>query len=67
MRDLKVPAYTVRESEQAAGLGIDNKQRGVEEVVKRMEGMSGVQEEGASEAVSSPAKTRSQTQAQVAK
>jgi hypothetical protein len=45
MRDLKVPAYTIREAEQAAGLGVDNKQRGVEDVVKRMEGMSGVQEE----------------------
>lgn len=45
IRDLKVPAYTVAESERAAGLGVDNKQRGVEDVVKRMEGMSGVQEE----------------------
>ncbi|ORX34135.1 putative bud site selection-related protein [Kockovaella imperatae] len=44
LKDLKDPAYTLREAEQSAGLGVDNRQRGVEEVVKRMEGMSGVEE-----------------------
>ncbi|WVQ85719.1 hypothetical protein IAT38_007885 [Cryptococcus sp. DSM 104549] len=42
MKELKEPAYTVAESERAAGLGSDNRQRGVEEVVKKMEGMDGM-------------------------
>lgn len=43
MRDLKDPAYTVKEAEKAAGMGsADNKQRGVEEVVKRFEGLEGM-------------------------
>ncbi|EIW72703.1 hypothetical protein TREMEDRAFT_19744, partial [Tremella mesenterica DSM 1558] len=37
LRELKQPAYTVEESQQAAGLGVDKRQRGVEEVVRRME------------------------------
>jgi hypothetical protein len=37
---LKEPAYTGVEYEKS-----DNRQRGVEEVVKKMEGMQGVQEE----------------------
>ncbi|KAK4683785.1 bud site selection protein 20, partial [Tremellales sp. Uapishka_1] len=41
LKELKEPAYTVEESK--AGLGVDNKQRGVEEVVKRMEGMEGME------------------------
>lgn len=45
MKDLKVPAYTGREAEASAGLGVDNRQRGVEEVVKRMEGMDATKEE----------------------
>jgi bud site selection protein 20 len=44
LKELRDPAYTVAESERSAGLGVDNKQRGVEEVVRRMEGMAGVQE-----------------------
>lgn len=39
LKNLRDPAYTVEESQRAAGLGVDNKQRGVEDVVKRMEGM----------------------------
>lgn len=42
VRDLKDPAYTRKEAETAAGLGVDNKQRGVEEVVKKFEGMDGM-------------------------
>ncbi|GFZ43364.1 Bud site selection protein 20 [Saitozyma sp. JCM 24511] len=42
LKELREPAYTIAESERAAGLGVDNRQRGVEEVVKRMEGMEGV-------------------------
>lgn len=45
LKELKEPAYTGREAEQAAGLGVDNRQRGVEDVVKRMEDMSGVQQD----------------------
>lgn len=41
LKELRDPAYTLSEAERAAGLGVDNKQRGVEEVVKKME-MSGV-------------------------
>ena len=37
VRDLKVPAYTQAEADRAAGLGVDNKQRGVEDVVKKMD------------------------------
>jgi hypothetical protein len=44
LKELKEPAYTVEESRTAAGLGVDNKQRGVEEVVKRLEGMDGIAE-----------------------
>lgn len=40
LRELKEPAYTGVEYEKS-----DNRQRGVEEVVKKMEGMQGVQEE----------------------
>jgi hypothetical protein len=40
LRELKEPAYTGVEYEKT-----DNRQRGVEEVVKKMEGMQGVQEE----------------------
>ena len=39
MKELRQPAYTQREAERAAGLGVDNRQRGVEEVVKKMEGI----------------------------
>lgn len=45
LKELKEPAYTGREAEQSAGLGVDNRQRGVEDVVKRMEGMSSAQDE----------------------
>jgi len=41
---LRDPAYTLKEAEKAVGLGVDNRQRGVEEVVKRMEGMAGIEE-----------------------
>ena len=44
LKELKQPAYTLREAEQSAGLGVDNRQRGVEDVVKKMEGMTGVEE-----------------------
>lgn len=44
MKELRDPAYTLTEAERAAGLGTDNRQRGVEEVVKRTEGMAGVEE-----------------------
>nr|ODO02657.1 bud site selection protein 20 [Cryptococcus depauperatus CBS 7855] len=40
LKQLKQGAYTVAESERAAGLGVDNKQRGVEEVVKKFTEMS---------------------------
>jgi len=40
LKELKEPAYTGVEYEKS-----DNRQRGVEEVVKKMEGMQGVQEE----------------------
>jgi hypothetical protein len=40
LRELKEPAYTGVEYEKS-----DNRQRGVEEVVKKMEGMQGVQDE----------------------
>jgi hypothetical protein len=40
VRDLKEPAYTGVEAER-----VDNRQRGVEEVVKRMEGMEATKEE----------------------
>ncbi|WWC88169.1 uncharacterized protein L201_003074 [Kwoniella dendrophila CBS 6074] len=40
LKELRDPAYTLTEAEKAAGLGQDNRQRGVEEVVKRFEGMS---------------------------
>ncbi|KAL7423575.1 hypothetical protein Q5752_001155 [Cryptotrichosporon argae] len=42
LKELRDPAYTREEAERAAGLGVDNRQRGVEDVVKRMEGMEGV-------------------------
>ncbi|CAD6588107.1 MAG: Bud site selection protein 20 [Tremellales sp. Tagirdzhanova-0007] len=42
LKELREPAYTVGEAERAAGLGTDNRQRGVEEVDKRLEGMLGV-------------------------
>jgi len=42
---LKEPAYTGVEYEKT-----DNRQRGVEEVVKKMEGMQGVQEEATTSA-----------------
>ena len=45
LRELKEPAYTGVEYEKS-----DNRQRGVEEVVKKMEGMQGVQEEPTSTA-----------------
>ncbi|KAE8540243.1 hypothetical protein D1P53_004183 [Cryptococcus gattii VGV] len=40
LKELKEGAYTVGESERAAGLGTDNKQRGVEDVIKRFDGIS---------------------------
>ncbi|WVQ65212.1 uncharacterized protein L199_003385 [Kwoniella botswanensis] len=40
LKELRDPAYTLTEAEKAAGLGQDNRQRGVEEVVKRFEGMN---------------------------
>lgn len=40
MKELKEGAYTVDESERAAGLGTDNKQRGVEDVIKRFDGIN---------------------------
>lgn len=48
LKQLKEGAYTVEESERAAGLGVDNRQRGVEEVVRRFEGaeVSGEAKEG---------------------
>ena len=46
LKEIKQPAYTLREAEKSAGLGVDNKQRGVEEVVKKMESMTGVEETG---------------------
>ncbi|WRT65974.1 uncharacterized protein IL334_002925 [Kwoniella shivajii] len=45
LKELKEPAYTLTEAEKAAGLGQDNTQRGVEDVVKKFEGMSNAQEE----------------------
>ncbi len=39
LKELRDPAYTLEESQRAAGLGVDNKQRGVEEVVRRLDGM----------------------------
>jgi hypothetical protein len=42
LKELRDPAYTVAESK--AGLGVDNKQRGVEEVVKKIETMGGIEE-----------------------
>lgn len=45
LRELKEPAYTGVEYEKS-----DNRQRGVEEVVKKMEGMQGVQEEATTSA-----------------
>lgn len=39
LKNLRDPAYTVEESQRAAGLGVDNKQRGVEDLSKRVEGM----------------------------
>lgn len=47
LKELKEGAYTVEESERAAGLGVDNRQRGVEEVVRRFEGaaVSGTKKE----------------------
>jgi bud site selection protein 20 len=44
LKELRDPAYTLSEAERAAGLGVDNKQRGVEELVKRVEGMNGIEE-----------------------
>jgi bud site selection protein 20 len=37
LKELRDPAYTVEESERAAGRGVDNRQRGVEDVVRRFE------------------------------
>jgi hypothetical protein len=45
LKELRDPAYTRVEAEASAGLGVDNRQRGVEEVVKRMEGMPGLEED----------------------
>jgi bud site selection protein 20 len=45
MKELRDPAFTQKEAEKAVGLGVDNRQRGVEEVVKRMEGMAGIEED----------------------
>ncbi|KAK1927901.1 bud site selection-related protein [Papiliotrema laurentii] len=44
LKELRDPAYTLSEAERAAGLGVDNKQRGVEELVRRVEGMNGIEE-----------------------
>lgn len=47
LKELKEGAYTQEEAERAAGLTTDNKQRGVEEVVRRFEGaaVSGIEKE----------------------
>ncbi|KAI9634451.1 uncharacterized protein MKK02DRAFT_28192 [Dioszegia hungarica] len=45
LKELRDPAYTVAESK--AGQGVDNKQRGVEEVVKKIETMGGMEEDKA--------------------
>ncbi|WVQ96984.1 hypothetical protein IAU59_004093 [Kwoniella sp. CBS 9459] len=45
LKELRDPAYTVAESERAAGMGTDNRQRGVEDISKQMEGMSSVKEQ----------------------
>ncbi len=47
LKELKDPAYNLKEAERAAGLGTDNKQRGVEELVKKVEGMVSMEEEKA--------------------
>ncbi|TYJ55762.1 hypothetical protein B9479_003539 [Cryptococcus floricola] len=44
LKDLKEPAYTIGESERAAGLGSDDKQKGVDDVIKKFEGFSGAAE-----------------------
>ncbi|KAK8865611.1 hypothetical protein IAR55_000755 [Kwoniella newhampshirensis] len=62
LKELKEPAYTLAEAERAAGLGVDNKQRGVEEVVKQMEGMTSVEVEPAAPAQQTSRQTRAQTQ-----
>lgn len=35
LKELRAGAYTIEESERAAGLGTDNKQRGFEDVIRR--------------------------------
>ncbi|WVQ71281.1 hypothetical protein IAR50_000807 [Cryptococcus sp. DSM 104548] len=44
LKELKEPAYTIAESERAAGLGSDDKQKGVDDVIKKFEGFSGAAE-----------------------
>ncbi|WVR05594.1 hypothetical protein IAU60_002613 [Kwoniella sp. DSM 27419] len=39
LKELRDPAYNITEAERAAGLGTDNRQRGVEEISKKMEGI----------------------------
>ena len=46
LKELRDPAYTAAEAERAAGLGVDSKQRGIEEIVKRLE-VSGMDEKEA--------------------
>lgn len=62
LKELKAPAYTAEESERAAGLGVDNRQRGVEDVVRRMESMAAepaIQEEARRQAQSHAAEAKS--------
>ncbi|ODN84052.1 hypothetical protein, variant [Cryptococcus amylolentus CBS 6039] len=44
LKELKEPAYTIGESERAAGLGTDDKQKGVDDVIRKFEGFSGAAE-----------------------
>jgi bud site selection protein 20 len=37
LKELRDPAYTVEEAYRAGGVGVDNRQRGVEELVSKME------------------------------
>ena len=41
LKELREPAYTVDEAERSAGLGKDDRQRGVEEIVRRDKDMEG--------------------------